>query len=59
MKDSLKKYAIRYDFLFVTFGTAISGTLVYMKDWPVWAIFLVILAREFIGFMAMLSKDRE
>ena len=57
MKDSLKKYAKRYDVVFVTIGTAISGTLVYMQDWPVWAIFLVIAAREFFGFMAMLSKE--
>ena len=58
-KDSLKKYAKRYDVLFSFGGTFISAIFVYADKLPIYAIIAVIAIRELCGFMAMLAKERD
>jgi hypothetical protein len=59
MRDSLRRYAKRYDVLFVVFGTALTSGMIYLKDWPGWALLIVMVLREFFGYMALLSKERD
>jgi hypothetical protein len=59
VKETLKKYAKRYDVIFSFGGTFISAAFVYAEKLPIWAILAVIFAREVCGFMAMLSKERD
>lgn len=59
MRASLIKYAKRYDVIFVVLGTAFSSGMIYLKDWPGWALLIVMVLREFLGYMALLSKERD
>jgi hypothetical protein len=59
MKQTLIRYAKRYDVIFSFGGTFISSVFVYADKLPIYAIIAVILIRELCGFMAMLAKERE
>jgi hypothetical protein len=59
VKQTLIRYAKRYDVIFSFGGTFISSVFVYADKLPIYAIIAVILIRELCGFMAMLAKERE
>lgn len=59
MKGSLKKYAKRYDVLFIVGGTVLASLAIRAEEAPWWALTCVIVLREVFGYMALLSKDRE
>ena len=59
MKASLKKYAKRYDVIFIVGGTAMASFAVQAEEAPWWVLSCVIVMREIFGFMALLSKDND